>query len=166
MDGNGCWYHFLEEKGKKHQLYQLTYMDIGDDDGFFSIFDWLELESHAINLELRDRFSTPIVPIADVYVKKGMANTNVEGYVEELVDWKLSQKVSECTKVEFFLRDEKGRLKCQLDIHIGDVSWLEAIQRRKGKIRMAARIVEKDGELFSAYSIDTMIIDWGSEGCE
>ena len=166
MDGNGCWYHFLEEKGKNHQLHQLTYMDIGDEDGFFSIFDWLELESPAINLELRDRFSTPIVPVADVYVKKGMANTNVEGYVEDLVDLKLSQKVSERTKVEFFLRDETGRLRCQLDIHVGDVSWLEAIQRRKGKIRMVAQITEKDGELFSAYSIETMIIDWGSEVCE
>lgn len=165
MDGNGCWYHFLEEKGENHRLHQLTYMDIGED-GFFSIFDWLEPESPAINLELRDHFCTPIVPIADVCVKKGIGNTKVEGFVEELVDLKRSQKVSERTKVEFFLRDETGRLKCQLDIHVGDVSWLGAIQRRKGKIRMAARIEEKNGELFSVDSIETMIIDWGSEVCE
>ena len=165
MDGNGCWYHFLVEEGKKCQLHQLTYMDIGED-GFFSIYDWLELESEAINLELRDRFTTPIIPIAEVQVNKIANSINIEGYIEELVVSNRTKNGGNGKKAMFFLRDETGRLKCQLDLLAGDTSRLEEIEQRKGKIRMVANIVAKDGELFCEHSVDTMITDWGREVLE
>ena len=164
MDGNGCWYHFLERKeGKRQELYQLSYIDIGEK-GFFSLFDWLELASEEINEEQRDQFSTPIIPIGEVQVNGSGGCTHIEGYVEQLVDLQPANQIQEHTKVQFFLRDKTGKLKCQLDMYTGDIAWLEDIQRRKGKIRMAAHIVEKEGKLFSEYSLDTMVIDRGNEG--